>query len=192
MNTDEQKYTNAQILRKKAEELAKENENKIDSNVNESDINRLFHELQVHQIELEMQNEELRFEIELVEKALKKNAILFDLAPLGYFTLDTLGVIYEINPAGAKMLSDNRFSLINNNLKDFVAEKSKAVFNDFLNNVFKSNAKVSCQVMLERNKKPLCYVYIEGVVIADENKCLLLVIDISGSSSAHQFPIPTF
>jgi len=58
---------------------------------------RLVHELQVHQIELEMQNEELRQSRSQVEAALERSTKLYDFAPVGYFTLSADGTIREVN-----------------------------------------------------------------------------------------------
>jgi PAS domain-containing protein len=133
----------------------------------------------VHQIELEMQNEELRQAYETAETALKKYTLLYDLAPMGYFTLDRSGSICELNFTGADLLGDKRFRLINSNFKLFVSEDSRPVFNDFYQKVFNSHAKESCKVMLGYDDKPLCQVYMEGIVTDDDQKCLLSVVDIS-------------
>jgi len=192
MNKEEQIFTSAKLLRKKAEELLAQKQKLMDETLKEYDEKKLLHELQVHQIELEMQNEELLMEIEIAEKALKKNAILFDLAPMGYITLDASGSIYEINQSGAKMLGENKSVLINKSFNFYVAENAKAVFADFVHKVFESYQKVSCQIMLEKDKKPLGYVYMEGILISDEDRCLLSVVDISGSPASHQYQIPVF
>ena len=192
MNKEEVKYTNAQILRKKAEKLVFEKQNRSFVDSNEMDQQKLLHELQVHQIELEMQNEELLNEVAMVEKILKKNALLFDLAPMGYFTLDATGKIFELNQAGARMLRDNSTNLINANFKIFVVDKARTAFESFIKSAFQKGEKVSCKVMLEKNKKPLCYVYLEGLVIPEDQKLLLSVVNISGNSSAHDYQIPIF
>ncbi|MGM0498420.1 MAG: hypothetical protein ACQESJ_10915, partial [Bacteroidota bacterium] len=87
--------------------------------------------------------------------------------------------ISDLNFTAADMLGERRFSLINTNFKLFVAEESKLVFNDFFENVYTCNAKESCEVMLEPDHEPPRQVYMEGVVIEDERKCLLSVVDIS-------------
>jgi PAS domain-containing protein len=180
MNNEEQNLTDARMLRLKAEEKLKEKQRKIDKPVIETDVNKLLHELQVHQIELEMQNEELREANETAETALKKYTMLYDLAPMGYFTLDSDGIICELNFTGADMLGDKRFSLVNSNFKLFVSEDSLPVFNNFFSKVYTSNAKESCEVMLGYDKNPLCFVYMEGIVTGDDRKCLLSVVNISG------------
>jgi PAS domain-containing protein len=179
MNDEEMDFTDAKMLRKKAEEQLKQKQTDAASPENETDMKKLMHELQVHQIELEMQNEELRQAYETTEAALKKYTMLFDLAPVGYFTLDPEGSICELNFTGADMLQERRFSLIESNFKLFVSEGSRPVFNNFFRNVFTSNKKESCEILLGYNKEPLCYVYMEGVVAEDEKKCLLSVVNIS-------------
>ncbi|MBN1926130.1 MAG: hypothetical protein JW798_09860 [Prolixibacteraceae bacterium] len=178
MDRLEMDFTNAKMLRKKAEEILYEKQQKA-SITEETDTKKLLHELQVHQIELEMQNEELRLAYVAAETALKKYTMLFDLSPMGYFTLDSDGTICELNFRGAEMLRERRFSLINSNFKLFISEGSKPVFNNFFRKVYTSNAKESCEVLLGYDKKTLCSVYMEGVVTDDDYKCLLSVVDIS-------------
>jgi PAS domain-containing protein len=178
MNTKEKNLTDAQILRIKAEEKLKVKK-KTAKLVIEADVKKLLHELQVHQIELEMLNEELREANNTAETALKKYTVLYDFAPLGYFTLEIDGSISELNFTGAEMLGEKRFSLVNSNFKLFISEHSLSVFNAFFSKVFTSNIKESCEVMLGYDGKPLCSVYMEGVVIGDDRKCLLSVVNIS-------------
>ena len=175
----EMDFTNARILREKAEEVLKEKQQKKSIPEEEIDTKRLLHELQVHQIELEMQNEELRQAYETAESTLKKYTLVFELSLVGYFTLDSDGTICELNFTGAEMLGERRFSLIDSNFKLFVSEDSKPVFNNFFRKVYTSNAKESCEVLLGYDKKHLCSVYMEGVVTEDDQKCLLSVVDIS-------------
>jgi len=180
MSNEEQNLTDAQMLRLKAEEQLKEKQKKIDKPVIETDVKKLLYELQVHQIELEMQNEELREAIEMAETALKKYTMLYDFAPMGYFTLESDGSICDLNFTGSDMLGDKRFSLVNSNFKLFISKDSQVVFNDFFSKVYASNAKESCEVMLGYDNNPLCFVYMEGIVTGDDRKCLLSVVDISG------------
>jgi hypothetical protein len=179
MINEEKNLTDAQFLRLKAEEKLKKKKKKTDKAVIEADVKKLLHELQVHQIELEMQNEELQEANETAEIALKKYTMLFDFAPVGYFTLEKDGSINDLNFTGAEILGDKRFSLVNSNFKLFVSEISLTVFNRFLSKVFISDSKESCEVTLGYDDRPLRSVYMEGVVIGDNGKCLLSVVDIS-------------
>ena len=178
MTNEEKNLTDARILRIKAEEKLKKKK-KRGNPVVEADVKKLIHELQVHQIELEMQNEELQEAYETAETALKKYTMLYDFAPLGYFTLENDGSICELNFTGAEMLGEKRFSLVNSNFKLFISDSSQTLFNKFFRKVFTSNKKESCEVILGYDGKSLCPVYMEGVVIGDDQKCLLSVVDIS-------------
>lgn len=180
MNIEDIDFTDAQMLRQKAEEIVKAK--KLEEDVlqkEEEDAQKLLHELQVHQIELEMQNEELRQAYETAETTLRKYTMVFDLSLVGYFSLNTEGTILSLNFTGADMLGERRFSLINNNFKLFVADESKPVFDNFLKRVYTSYSKESCELLLGADKTSLRPVYMEGVVSEDDQECLLSVIDIS-------------
>lgn len=178
MSNEKKNLTDAQILRLKAEEKLKGKKKTARIGI-EANVKKLLHELQVHQIELEMQNEELHEANETAEAALRKYTMLYDFAPLGYFTLEKDGSISELNFTGAEMLGDKRFSLVNSNFKLFISESSQSVFNKFFSKVFTSDSKESCEIMFGYDGKPLCSVYMEGVVVGDDRKCLLSVVNIS-------------
>ncbi len=179
MNSEEQEITDAKMLRNKAEKQLEKNKKALDMSVLESDVKKLMHELQVHQIELEMQNEELIKANETAETALKKYTMLYDFAPMGYFTLGDDGSILELNFTGAEILGDKRVGLIGTNFKLFVADTSKPIFSQFLTKVFESNTKESCEIRLGYENEHFSTVYIEGIVLSGESNCLLSVVDIS-------------
>ncbi len=179
MSDEEQNLTDAQLLRFNAEKQLKVKQEKTENPLTEIDEKRLMHELSVHQIELEMQNEELRRANETAETALRKYTMLYDFAPLGYFTLDSDGKIGDLNFTGAEMLGERRFSLMGINFKLFVAEDSRVVFSNFLDKVYAGFTKESCEVKLGYYKSPLRSVYMEGVVTGEERNCLLSVVDIT-------------
>ena len=160
MNKEKRNFTDDQMLRRNAEELLKKKQVKLENASMETDSIKLLHELQVHQIELEMQNEELIKANETAETALKKYTMLYDFAPMGYFTLDSEGSIIDLNFTGADMLGEKRFSLVNANIKLFISEDSKVVFNKFFKKVFASNTKESCEAMLGYENNPLCHVLV--------------------------------
>ncbi len=172
--------TNAQLLRLRAEEQLKikqRTEGLLQAEqYTEQDVKKLLHELQVQEIELEMQNEELRETNEIAASALKRYTMLYDLAPVGYFTLAADGTILEINFTGAEMLGDRRFSLVNSNFKLYVSEQSRDVFNVFFKKVYTEKSKVSCEITLGYDNITLSRVRMEGVVIAGEQTCLLSLV----------------
>lgn len=180
MNKKVQTLTEMKSLRLIAEEKLKEKKLRAKITIKESDTKKLLHELQVHQIELEMQYEELQRANEAAETALKKYTMLYDFAPMGYFTLNSDGGICDLNFTGADLLGEKRYTLVNSNFKLFISKESQKSFNDFLSKIYSSNLKESCKVMLAYDNNPLCLAYLEGVVTGDDRKCLLSVVDISG------------
>lgn len=179
MINEDMDFTNTEMLRRKAEELLETMQQKEIVAKEEADLKKLVHELQVHQIELEMQNDELRHAYDTAEEALKKYTMLFDLSPMGYITLNSDGGISDLNFTAAEILGERRFSLIGSNFKLFVSQESRTVFNNFFKKIYTSNTKESCKILLGYNSKPLCSVYVEGVVTDDDENCLLSVVDIS-------------
>jgi PAS domain-containing protein len=179
MDRGKRNFTDDQMLRRNAEELLKKKQDKINRDVIETDSIKLLHELQVHQIELEMQNEELIQANEVAETALRKYTMLYDFAPMGYFTLNPDGNISELNFTGAELLGEKRFSLINSNFKLFISEESHNIFDTFFNKVYSKKGKEACEVIIGYEGSTLCPVYMEGVVTGDDRKCLLSVVDIS-------------
>ena len=98
-------------LRRQAEERMKF-ENSLPEEIPPAEAQKLIHELRVHQIELEMQNDELRQTQEILEESRSRYLDLYDFAPIGYLTLDKLGFIKEANLTAARLLQVERSRLI--------------------------------------------------------------------------------
>ena len=105
---DTRRLNAATELRRHAEERLQAKTAKLHPPRTDGDAQRLVHELEVHQIELEIQNEELRQAREELEVSLGKYSELYDFAPVGYFTFDRHGVIREVNFAGSQLLDIER------------------------------------------------------------------------------------
>jgi len=150
---------------------------------------RLIHELQVNKFELEMQNDELRRawnERQEAEALLGKYSDHYDFAPVGYFNLDSAGLIIAVNFTGADILGATRSLVINRNLDSFIARDFRTVFHDFLCRVFARDAKESCEVMFLRGKGPSIFVQIEALVAASRQECRAVVIDITERKRAEE------
>jgi PAS domain S-box-containing protein len=114
----------------------------------EADTQRLLHELEVHQIELEMQNAELQRARGEVEAALERYTELYDFAPVGYFSIDQQGLIREVNLTGAAMLGVARSRLLQRRLQGFVAPPSRPAVAAFLKAVFAGSETQVCEAVL--------------------------------------------
>ncbi|MBV5348709.1 PAS domain-containing protein, partial [bacterium] len=143
--------------------------------LSEADTQKLIHELDVHQIELEMQNEELLQAISATEDAIN----LYDFAPVGFFTLSPAGEIIRLNFNGAQMLGKDRSGLISSNFQFFISNDTRPGFNVFLCNVFQSKVKESCEVTLSDEGNKLLYVQLNGIATENGEHCLLTAIDIT-------------
>ena len=142
------------ILRQKAERLVKKKLAQPLTQLSESESMKLIHELEVHQIELELQNEELVHAQYNVHEIARKYAELYDLAPSGYFTLSKEGEITEVNIFGAKMLGKDCKRLKNNRFGFFISDDTKIIFNLFLGKVFSNKDIETCEVvLLSKNNK---------------------------------------
>jgi PAS domain S-box-containing protein len=93
---------------------------------------RLVHELQIHQVELEMQNRELREAQGLLEESRARYVELYDRAPVGYLTIDHHGVIQEINLTGASLIGKERSRLIGHRFRNLLAPGSPPAFDAHL------------------------------------------------------------
>lgn len=192
-------------LRKQAEARVKASKAASDLSGLEADSNKLIQELHIHQIELEMQNEELRKSREGVEALLDKYTGLYDFAPVGYFNLGSDGTIRQVNLTGAKLLLNERARPIKDRFGNFVSPDDRRRFNEFLQRIFTKRAAMSdrevCEVMLDDKRdhpsspgpdgRPSGdvhrrHVHIEARTTRDGQECLLAVVDITEHKRAQE------
>ena len=171
-------------MRQKAEELLKKKSSGTASPLSEVESLRLIHELQVHQIELELQNDELRHAQAVAEVANDKYFRLYDLAPSGYFTLSREGEIVELNLAGALLLDKDLPHLRNSRFASFVAPETRAIFILFLEKIFKTNRKESCDVTLITSGIQPVYVNLSGISTESGKQCFVTAVDITDRKNA--------
>ncbi len=110
----------------------------------------MLHELEVHQIELEVQNAELREARERMELLVEKYTDLYDFAPVGYFALDEQGRVLEVNLTGAALLGVDRSQLIDRRFSGLVVPQSQPVFQAFLERISAETGRQSCEAALRR------------------------------------------
>ncbi len=142
------------------------------------DPQALLHELQVHQVELEMQNAELERARNQLEITLEKYTDLYDFAPVGYFTLDQEGAIRDVNLAGAALLGQERGRLIDQRFGLFVAEPARRLFADLLRQLCAEKTRAAFELALASAAGP-AHVQVQAAGFAREPLCRLAVIDIT-------------
>lgn len=155
------------LLRRQAEEILKSKRVTEPMEIKCVDEQSLIHELQVHQIELEMQNEELVRAREEAEKLHGKFVDLYDFAPVGYFTLDPEGTILEVNLTGCQLIGYDRSMITGRRFQAFLHPASIPGFNSFCRNVIECDGKQFCEVELLRDKQQRFYAHVEGSEIKD-------------------------
>jgi len=119
------------------------------------EVRHLFHDLRVHQIELEMQNEELRRAQWELDAARTRYFLLFDMAPVGYFTVGENGLIMESNLTGARLLGLERADLVKRPLTRFILPEDQDVYYLHRKSLFETGASQVCEFrMLRRDDSP--------------------------------------
>jgi PAS domain S-box-containing protein len=158
------------ILRQHAEAKLDNKKSAVNRDIQTDEAKALLHELQVHQIELEMQNEELKHANTQAENARSKYYNLYDLAAIGYFTINEHGKILEVNQAGADLLEVRDSYLQNNYFQNYIAEDCLSLFNTFILKVLESKVKQNCEIRLLKKEKTQLHAQIMGVVVKRHNE----------------------
>jgi len=173
-------------LRRRAEERLREPQSESGQARTEADTQHLVHELQVHQIELEMQNEELQKARDEMEAGLEKFSDLYDFAPVGYLTLDREGTVLEANLTSASLLGIERSRLVKRRFGSCVSASELPAFNTFLAQVFERRTRAFCEVTLLKKGKPQIELRLEAAVAASGRECRAVLADITERKRAEE------
>ena len=113
-------------------------------------LHELTHELRVYQIELEMQNEELRRAHAAMEESRDRYVDLYEFAPVGYLTLTREGMIDKINLTGATLLGVERKKLLNRRFASFISPEDSSRWYAHLAKTLEHRTVQSCELVLKR------------------------------------------
>ncbi len=174
-------------VRSRAEKFLSEQPETLET-VPASDIRKLIHELEVHQIELEMQNEELRrIQHELIESR-NRYYDLYDFAPIGYFTVDDHSLILEANLTGASLLGIERRRLNGNRFSGFISPESQDQYYLHRNKAFETRRLETCELIFFRADSSVFHANLETIAVQDEegvySQLLIAITDISTRKQA--------
>lgn len=167
-------------LRRRAEERVAKHRKSVAA-LSAGDTRRLVHELEVHQVELELQNEELRQARAELEANYNE---LYDFAPVGYFTLSGYGDIEKINLTGAGMLGEPRTRLLGQRLASFVRLESLPHFNECLRRAMGGSEKESCMATLMKGGDTPVAAYMEAIGAGSGSSCRVVAVDITSAEQA--------
>ncbi|MGP8022923.1 MAG: PAS domain S-box protein [Methanobacterium sp.] len=154
-------------LRDKAEEILREHKSDMPLF---SSFSELVQELQTHQIELEMQNKELRSSQEELEEAKLKYFNLYEFAPVAYFSLDENEIIKDVNLAGSLLLGIEKTKLINSAFIHYINFESRRTFYKHLEKVKSTGSWQTCLLELIYKDGIIIYAHIETILIQNDGK----------------------
>jgi len=164
--------------------------NEVEEPLTERQVATLLGELQIAHLELEMQNDELSMSAQMLETERAKFADFFNLAPVGYFILDQLGLVTEANRIGIKLLSITKSALIGQRFQSFIAPDDFEKFYSFLHKMKPNEAKQTTEIKIQLFSGERIYTKMEGIAIhnsfADVLAYYVTVTDITASKVAQQ------
>jgi two-component system CheB/CheR fusion protein len=182
-------------LRDKAEKLLNENLSQR-TEIPLSEFNKVVHDLKVYQIELELQNEELRSTQKQHEDSRNKYAQLFNQAPAGYVTLNQKSIVLQANQTFAKMVNRDLDHIVNSSFANFVDISDRSIFLSRYNAFFKNPAEKNMELRIEKKGGKPFFARISGNLKTDdafENKqdllqpkLFLIITDITREKNAEK------
>jgi PAS domain S-box-containing protein len=176
-------------LRAQAEQLLARQKERLQA-LSSGDLKKLAHELRTHQIELEMQNEELREARQQLEQSHNKYVELYDFSPVGYFTIDAHGLIRECNLAGAEMLGIEKGLLIGSPFPLFIERDDLALYEEHRRETIRTQTRQTCELRIKPRNAPFLYGRLQSLPADNEGDTEVLIrtalIDISDRKRAEE------
>jgi PAS domain S-box-containing protein len=157
----------ASTLRERAEEQSRAGEAKTQEMLSPEAARQALHELRAHQIELEIQNEELRRTQAELEALRDRYFDLYDLAPVGYFTLSEKEVILEANLTAAGLLGVARSALVKQRLTRFILPEDQDIYYRHRKQLFETGAPQVCEFRMLRADAAPFWARMEAIAVQD-------------------------
>jgi len=158
------------------------------SRLSHEEVAKLVRELQISQVEVNMQNDELKRVHRELEDSRNRYATLYDSAPVGYFTISSDRLILEANLTGAELLGRSRDALIGLPFSSFVCRHCYGGYNWHFQRVFKTKTKETCEIELQRTDGTRFHSRFESVAAQDEDgifrRCQTVVSDVTNLKRA--------
>ena len=189
---DDKPHGTSSDLRKQAELRIREKfpNSEAVSNLTREDVEKLVHELQVHQIELEVQAEELRRAQTEVESLKDKYLDLYDFAPTGYVTVGANGLLIEANLTACRLLGRDRRSLINQPLSRFICRDDQDIYYLFREKSSQTQERQTCDVRLLNSDGEVFHSQLTALVMQDgegaPDGCRISITDITERKRAEE------
>lgn len=178
-----------EALRHRADEILQALKPEPLGELSPMDARRVIHELRVHQIELELQNEELRRTQESLEASRSRYFDLYDLAPVSYFTVSEEGTILEVNLTGSRLLDVARTALVGRPLNLFILPEDQDSFYLATRQLVNTDREQALELRMNRSDGQPFWVWIEMTSAQDDdaNAVLRMVLtDITARKETEQ------
>ena len=153
-------------LRKRAEEFLNKNPEAVNE-ITSTDVKKLVEDLHIHQIELEIQNEELRRAQLELEASRDRYSELYDFAPVGYVTISENGSVLQANLSCTAMLGVERSSLIGKPFSRFINKNDQDVFYLHQKALFETKAEQVCELRLVRKDRTQFHAQLQSNLVKD-------------------------
>lgn len=184
--------TSGKTLPESVFELRKRAEDKIRQNVSPAvkdltglspeETRQMLHELQVHQIELELQNEELRRAQLELDASRARYFDLYDLAPVGYCTISQKGLILEANLTAAELLNVSRNEMVNQPVSRFILKEDQDIYYLHRKRLFQTTVPQVCELRMIRADGSFVWVRLDATAAQDENGSTVFRVTLSDIS----------
>ena len=174
-------------LRRQAEKKARALEQQDMAAFTPEEFRWVLHELQVHQIELEMQNEEMRRAQEELDASRTRYFELYDLAPVGYCTLSEQGLIREANLTAATLLGVDQGGLVKQPITRFIVKEDQDIYYRHRKLLFESREPQVCELRMQCYDGRHFWARLQATVVQGDDGaplCRLVISDITESKQA--------
>jgi len=187
--TDDMSNRNFDALRQKAEQQLGTGPESF-SDLEHGQFAKMLHDLQVHQVELEMQNEELMESRRQLELSRNKYLELFENAPLGYLLINDRQIVADANDTAMNLLEARRGNVVGRHCSFLVAEEARLVFFRHVQRVLEDAERVTAELRMQKKSGELMHAQIHSCLVHDELDghpyCLVAFCDDSERHNAQQ------
>jgi diguanylate cyclase (GGDEF)-like protein/PAS domain S-box-containing protein len=192
MSKSTKELDNPQLLRQKAEAIAIKNGTDSYQNLEKltsTEIKKLVYELHLHQIELELQNKELQNVQIGLENERKRYFDLYELAPIGYCTLDKHGVIVQTNRTAARLLSLQQCDLVQHPFSTFVIDEDQDIYYLYAKQLLQSESNPICELRMFKADQTLFWANLTTTIVRDSGNAPQWRVVISDISERKKYEI---
>jgi|GEM_PF-362447 len=140
---------------------------------------KLLERYQAQKLQLETLVDELRRSNEELELKRNKYALLYDVAPVGFLTLNPDGIVLSVNQTGVTLIGLPRVEIVNRRFGIFVTADDRPTYDAFLKKVFRTKVKETCRLQLSKYENRQLFVRIEATATASGSECHLALLDIT-------------